>query len=66
MESNQTGIEKFFGMVFNAVKNFFIAVWEGYIGALDIIFPHDFSLMIGIVSLVLLGLFFFKIFINRK
>ena len=66
MESNQTGTEKFFGNIGAAIKNFFLAIWNGYIGILEKIFPHDFSVMIAIITLVIVALLFFRMFLNRK
>ena len=66
MQSNQTPIEKFFGTIGSAIKNFVLMIWNGYIGLLEKIFPHDFSLLLAIVSLMILVLFLFRKFVSKK
>ena len=66
MQSNQTGVEKFFATVGGAIKNFFVTIWNVYVSLLSKVFPEDFAMMIAIVSLVILVLAIFMGIINKK
>ena len=66
MESNQTGIEKFFGTIGGAIKNFVLTIWNGFIGLLEKIFPHEFSIMIAIVILIIIFFALFRAFVTKQ